>query len=71
MGLDIKYRNLVEGDKVQEGDQWYNPDWYADGHIGDDKEGPWYSVRKGSDLIGDSYGRKWRPMRRLVDSPNI
>lgn len=44
---------LVDGDIIQEGDQWYNFNHWYDGHIGN--EGPWYTVKGDSEFIGVVY----------------
>ena len=52
-----QYRDLITGDIVQLGDEWFNPDWEVDG--------PWFIVKEGNEMIGRSYvAETMRPMRR-------
>ena len=63
MNKNIKYRDLVDGDKIQIGDEWYNPDWEWE------VVAPWFKVRERSLDVGERYDSKIRrPMRRPLDT---
>lgn len=54
------YRDLVKGDLIQIGDEWFNPDW----ELG----GPWFSVKSENKFIDKPYNpESMRPMRRPLN----
>lgn len=53
-------RRLVEGDVIQAGDEYYNPDWEVDG--------PWYVLKEGHESLGLKYDpRQMKIMRRQLE----
>lgn len=60
--MGIEYKALAEGDIIQEGDEWYNFQWFMETN---DKS-PWYTVETNHKGIGTEYRKEFRLMRRPI-----